>query len=407
MTLDATIPLWGVLMVFGAVAAKFLDRYCVEIAEKLVKSVSQALGTGLSQEARLLWQRELLFHALERISNDLNAGRVRREVAWTAVRDAIDMVLAAPSLRTDYARRAKAGESADDARLGTAQPRLGSMRQAVASQFQQLRIVSPLIMLISIIGLFLVLIPGVGSDRHGATRWIGAGSLAVQPADFAKLAVALYVPAWLSGRGDNVKAFWQGFFPCVLLVGFVCGIVLLEPGLDSAVIIAFTVMSIAFVAGASLRHMVAFSGTASAVALLLVAAGNYRVPAPYAAWDASAIAYLGLILLVCVAVAIPVVFFRLRFGRRLPREAFGSLAPIAIMFWIWYEIMFNIGWATHFVPNDAVDPQLSLTRLSNVVLMSVGALIAGGLALSPLAMRRSAGFESPSGPAHWSDDSAD
>jgi len=49
--------------------------------------------------------------------------------------------------------------------------------------------------------LFLVLLPGIGTEAYGANRWIGIGPMSFQPAEVMKLALILYVAAWCAGKG--------------------------------------------------------------------------------------------------------------------------------------------------------------------------------------------------------------
>ena len=386
MTIDATIPLWGLLVVLCAVCAKLLDRYCVEAAEAVIKFVSGTVAIGLSREARLLWQRELVFHAIEDISDNLNAGRSRKEVAWLAIWNAANMVIATPSLRSNYIRRAASGERSEDG-IPTASPRrLRSRLAELEDRVDRLRILTPAMMFVSILGLCLVLIPSVGLQRHGATRWIGNGVFSVQPADFAKLAVAMYLPAWLPVRFHNPRVFWRGFFACAGLVGAMCGLILLEPDLASAVIIGFTFMSVVFVAGAPARSFLAFSGISAVVALvLIVSGGGFDTAAVRSASQARTMAEIGAFLVASAALVLPLVLLRLKFAQRSFQQPFGSLMAAAVGIWVWYEVAFNIGWAIHVIPNDAVDPQLSITRVPNVVIMTMAIIIAGCVGLSRIA----------------------
>ena len=86
----------------------------------------------------------------------------------------------------------------------------------------------------------------------------------------------IYVSAWLAGRGDNVKNFWLGFFPCVLLVGFVAGLVMLEPDLGTTMVLVLTTLTLVFVAGASLTHVLACGGIVGVAGSMLVLSGGYR-----------------------------------------------------------------------------------------------------------------------------------
>lgn len=155
---------------------------------------------------------------------------------------------------------------------------LCAMFVLMKSDYRQLRVISPLLMLAAILGLVAVLMPGIGHERNGATRWISLGGPIppLQPSEFAKLALIIYVSAWLAGRGENVKAFWTGFFPFVVLMGVVAGLVMLEPDLGTTIVIVLTTLTLVFVAGGSLVHVAAFACIGTIAATLLIFTGEYR-----------------------------------------------------------------------------------------------------------------------------------
>ena len=144
--------------------------------------------------------------------------------------------------------------------------------------YRWLRSISPLLMLLAIVGLTAVLVPGVGLVRNGAQRWIAFGPLpAVQPSEFAKLALIIYVSAWLSGKKMHVRSFGQGFVPFVLMVGIVAGLILLEPDMGTAVVLVMVTVTLFFIAGASLTHLTALLGIGGVAAGVLIMAAGYRV----------------------------------------------------------------------------------------------------------------------------------
>jgi cell division protein FtsW len=133
-------------------------------------------------------------------------------------------------------------------------------------------------MLGALLSLAAVLVPGIGFASNGATRWIRIGGPIppVQPSEFAKLALIIYVSAWLAGRGENVKEFWTGFVPFVVLVGIAAGLIMLEPDLGTTIVVVLTTGTLVFVAGASLTHLAAFGGIGGIAASMLIFTGEYR-----------------------------------------------------------------------------------------------------------------------------------
>lgn len=119
-----------------------------------------------------------------------------------------------------------------------------------------------LIMLLTVLGLMLVLIPGIGHIAGGSRRWIGIGSLQVQPSELAKLGVVIYLSYYFSRKKDKINFFFNGVLPPVIILGLVFGLILMEPDLGTGVTIAGTIFVMLFAAGARISHLTAlvFSG---------------------------------------------------------------------------------------------------------------------------------------------------
>jgi cell division protein FtsW len=136
---------------------------------------------------------------------------------------------------------------------------------------------SPLILLAALLGLVLVLMPGFGSDAYGARRWIQLGPLPpVQPSEFAKLAMVIYIAAWLAAKGEQVKQFSLGVVPFVLMVGLVGGLIMLQPDMGTFIVIVLTTMTMFFVAGAAIRHVFTLAAAGFAGGFLLILVEGYR-----------------------------------------------------------------------------------------------------------------------------------
>jgi cell division protein FtsW len=123
----------------------------------------------------------------------------------------------------------------------------------------------------------LVFVPEFNRVVGGSARWLQIGPLpALHPAEFAKLALVIYLAHWLSRRGTAVGGFWSGTVPFLLIVGPIVALVFKEPDLGTTSVIAVTAFAMLFEAGASIRHFVALGG-AGLVVLLAVGLHDYQL----------------------------------------------------------------------------------------------------------------------------------
>ena len=143
--------------------------------------------------------------------------------------------------------------------------------------YRQLRYLAAPMMIVALLGLLAVLVPGVGVERNGARRWLELGPITFQPSEFAKLAIIIYIAAWLAGRRENINKFSLGFVPFVLMVSVVGGLVIVEPDMGTAVIIVLTTSTLFFVAGAPLSHLALLIGSGGAVTYIMILVQDYRL----------------------------------------------------------------------------------------------------------------------------------
>ena len=143
--------------------------------------------------------------------------------------------------------------------------------------YHRLRALSVPIMAIALAGLLAVLIPGVGVERNGASRWLELGPLSVQPSEFAKLALIIYISAWLASRGKQINRFSLGFVPFVLMVGLVGGLVIAEPDMGTTIIILLTAITLFFVAGAPLTHLGLLTLVGSLISWGVIVSRDYQL----------------------------------------------------------------------------------------------------------------------------------
>lgn len=115
--------------------------------------------------------------------------------------------------------------------------------------------------------LALVFVPGVGKSNYGATRWIGIGSLTVQPSELAKFAYVMFAAGYVAKDPARVGSF-RGILP--LLGGglAICVLIMLEPN-----------MSVTMCVGALMLGMVFLSGTPWKNVAILCVPVLFAVPA--------------------------------------------------------------------------------------------------------------------------------
>jgi cell division protein FtsW len=164
--------------------------------------------------------------------------------------------------------------------------------------YRFLRLISRGIFFLSFLLLIVVLLPPIGPIRPievgGSARWLQIGPLpAVHPAEFAKLALVIYLAHWLAARGGNVGSLFRGVVPFLVIAGPVILLVAIEPDLGTTGVIALTAMTMLFVAGASLWQLALLFPMGIGAVALYVTTNSYQMarvrafldPWQYAATD--------------------------------------------------------------------------------------------------------------------------
>ena len=90
---------------------------------------------------------------------------------------------------------------------------------------------------VTLILLGLTLTP-LAPTINGARRWISLGFASLQPMEFVKVALVLYLAYFMSSKQETVGTFWRGVFPPCLVTGLYCVILLMQPDFGSAIVLA-------------------------------------------------------------------------------------------------------------------------------------------------------------------------
>jgi cell division protein FtsW len=123
----------------------------------------------------------------------------------------------------------------------------------------------------------VVLIPGIGVLVNGARRWIGLGAFSLQPSEIAKLLLVIYLAGYLSRHQEEIRSNVVAALRPVLLIGVVCGLILLQPEFGAVVVIAAITAGMLFIGGARLRHFLLILLAAATALALLSLLQPYRV----------------------------------------------------------------------------------------------------------------------------------
>ncbi|GGG13105.1 putative lipid II flippase FtsW [Paenibacillus abyssi] len=116
----------------------------------------------------------------------------------------------------------------------------------------------------------LMLVPFVGKEVNGARSWFGVGSLGIQPTEFAKLALILYLGRLISKKGETFRDFKKGLLPVMIVVGFICGLIMLQPDLGSCLILAACAAIMIVAGGSNLKHVLYSGAIISVIVSLMV-----------------------------------------------------------------------------------------------------------------------------------------
>ncbi len=129
------------------------------------------------------------------------------------------------------------------------------------------------ILLSCLILLILVIIPGIGTVRNGSRSWFGIGSFGIQPSEFAKLGLIIFISKYLSKNEKNLKDIKKGVLPILGLVLIIFGLIMLQPDFGTGVIILMTSVGLLFVGGVNFKFFlrIGLIGVAGIVALIAVA----------------------------------------------------------------------------------------------------------------------------------------
>jgi cell division protein FtsW len=138
------------------------------------------------------------------------------------------------------------------------------------------KLVYPLL-LISLSLLALLFVPGLGHRVGGASRWLGFGGATFQPSELAKFSLAVYMAYSMSKKGKDMATLTKGLLPHLVVAGLFILLILRQPDLGTAVIIAAWIMISLFVGGVRMYQIFGMILLAAPALIWLIWQADYRI----------------------------------------------------------------------------------------------------------------------------------
>jgi cell division protein FtsW len=139
------------------------------------------------------------------------------------------------------------------------------------------KIAFPLIVL-SIVLLILVFIPGLNFSYGGATRWLRVGGFIFQPTEIVKLALVIYLAAWLEKKNDQeISDLKSGLLPFIGILGLIMLLIILQPDIGTMVVTMAIAITVYYIAGARNLHILGLGVLGLGLLTLLIKIAPYRM----------------------------------------------------------------------------------------------------------------------------------
>ena len=129
----------------------------------------------------------------------------------------------------------------------------------------------------SFIMLALVLVPGIGMVRGGARSWIGIGAFSLQPSEFMKLSLIIFLAKFMAENPNEAKTFKQGVLPLMAIILVVFGVIMLQPDFGSGMVITAAGILMLFLCGVPFKYFLSFLAAGIFGVAALIASAPYRL----------------------------------------------------------------------------------------------------------------------------------
>jgi cell division protein FtsW len=159
---------------------------------------------------------------------------------------------------------------------------LGGVLLLLASRqdYYRWRVLAWPLLLVTVVLLLIPVLPfttGIAPAVNGARRWVELGPLSFQPSELARVAVVVWCAMLAAKKGSQIREFKKGMLPFILVLGLVSFLILLQPNLSMATLVALLGGLVLFASGAKIGHFILLSGAAVILVFHQIRDAQYRL----------------------------------------------------------------------------------------------------------------------------------
>jgi cell division protein FtsW len=137
--------------------------------------------------------------------------------------------------------------------------------------------IAPYLLILCMLGLILVIMPGVGKSINGAKRWLSLGFFHVQVSEIVKLAVIIYFARYLKHKSIDVKKTNWGFIRPLIVLAILSLLLLCEPDFGATTVISVIAFGMMFLGGLPIRKFILLLIIGLAILAALIIFAPYRL----------------------------------------------------------------------------------------------------------------------------------
>lgn len=136
------------------------------------------------------------------------------------------------------------------------------------------------LLLVTLVLLLIPVLPfttGIAPAVNGARRWIDFGLISFQPSELARVAVVVWCAMLAAKKGKQIREFKKGMLPFIIVLGLVSFLILLQPNLSMATLVALLGGLVLFASGAKIGHFILLSGAGVILVFHQIRDAQYRL----------------------------------------------------------------------------------------------------------------------------------